>query len=347
MSFLTRKISSKILIALSVIIIALGGLFALGILKINWNTGEINVTKNEKPEEKGVECPTDGHYVSLDQTKNRPFAIMIENHPDARPQSGLAKAEIVYEGVTEGGITRFMAVYGCNQDVAEIGPIRSARGYFLEWVKELNAFYAHAGGSTEGLNLIKAYDILDLNDSQKYFWRDKKRLSPHNLYTSIDKLISYAKSKKYEIEADITKLKFKDDDKQAEPEGKEITVEFSGIVYEVKWIFEADKDAYRRVMAGGTHKDKSGETIYAKNVIVQFVESSQFKEGDKTLIDLKNIGFGDAWVFLDGRVIKGTWRKESQTARTKFYNSKGQEIEFNRGPIWIEVLEKGKEVKIK
>jgi hypothetical protein len=272
---------------------------------------------------------------------------MIENHPDARPQSGLSKAEIVYEGVTEGGITRFMAVYACQEDVPEIGPIRSARGYFLEWVKELSAFYVHAGGSGEGLNLIKTYSILDLNDSAKYFWRDKKRLAPHNLYSSLAELRDYAKSKKYDLEADITPLKFKDDSPLAEPEAKEVTVNFSGITYQVKWIFDPEKDSYRRVLAGGTQKDKSGDIIYAKNVVIQFVESSQFKEGSNTLLEINNIGFGDAWVLLDGRIIKGTWRKESQTARTKFYTSGGQEIEFNRGPIWMEEIEKGKEVTIK
>src|SRR5581483_1401572 len=120
----------------------------------------------------------------------RPFAVVVENHPDARPQSGLSQADVVYEALAEGGITRFLAIFQ-SQDVKSIGPVRSARTYFNDWAQEWGAVYAHVGGNSDALALIKA-GIPGVSDADQffndpYFTRISSRRPPHNTYTSINK----------------------------------------------------------------------------------------------------------------------------------------------------------------
>nr|MCU0495649.1 DUF3048 domain-containing protein [Chloroflexaceae bacterium] len=129
----------------------------------------------------------------------RLVAVMIDNHPDARPQSGMNAAALVFEALAEGGVTRYMAVYEpkANASISEIGPVRSARSYFVEWAKGLNAVYTHAGGSPEGLLLAEtATEIANLDALRDgaeglYFWRSTTRFAPHNLYTSTELLRKY------------------------------------------------------------------------------------------------------------------------------------------------------------
>ena len=115
--------------------------------------------------------------------------VMIDNHPDSRPASSLAKAKIVYEAPVEGGLTRYLAIFDSKQVVAEVGPVRSARAYFLSWLQEYGrGLYMHSGGSPEALSAIKTKKIFDANEFfwGEYYWRSSDRPAPHNLYTSSD-----------------------------------------------------------------------------------------------------------------------------------------------------------------
>ncbi|MEK7519092.1 MAG: DUF3048 domain-containing protein, partial [Patescibacteria group bacterium] len=134
-----------------------------------------------------------------------PVAVMIDNAGSARPQSSLQAASIVYEALVEGGITRFMAVFD-QGDVKEIGPVRSARQYFLEWLAEYEAAYAHAGGSPEALTNIRRERIHDINgigSASNAFFRDSTRPAPHNLYTSGMKMFITTRANKLKY-SDIT-----------------------------------------------------------------------------------------------------------------------------------------------
>src|SRR5262245_41185552 len=123
--------------------------------------------------------------------RQRPFVVMIDNHPDAYPQSGLDHAAVVFEALAEFGVTRFMAVLapGITTDAPNIGPVRSTRLYFAQWAMGFHALYAHAGGSPQGLELVESTDqLINLDalrrDGGAYFARNSDRDAPHNLYTS-------------------------------------------------------------------------------------------------------------------------------------------------------------------
>lgn len=294
------------------------------------------------PTPKLVRAPLSGVMVTEDKAKRKPLAVSIENHTDSRPQSGLNKASLIYEALAEGGITRFLAFYQEN-DVEEIGPVRSARTYFLDWLSEFDALFAHCGGNIDALDLIIPYGIKDLDEFKwgtAGYWRDNTRFAPHNLYTSTEKLWGIAKEAGYEITADILGYLFKEDlEKEKRPQSAKVLIGYT-YPYDVSYEYDSKNNSYLRSMAGTPHLDKiTGEQILAKNVAVMFVPTSYgyTRLGEQTVI-IQTIGSGEALVFQDGSFIHGTWKKDSRTSRAKFLDSSGQEIKLNVGTTWIEVV---------
>lgn len=296
-------------------------------------------TQIEQPK---VISPLDGIAYPSDVANRHPLAVMIENHPDARPQSGLINASIVYEAITEGGITRFMAVFGPT-DAPEVGPIRSARLFYMDWVKEYDAYYAHDGGNEDALANIGKYQIKDLQNTTAYFTRDSKGrnvASEHTLFSTTAKLYSYAGSKKYASTSNYETLKFKADG-PADPAGKGTTIDFSSASYKVAWAYDPTTNTYARTMAGTGHTDRTNkEQIKTNNIVIQTVERTfqpTGSYGSQNYV-FKNIGSGKAYVLQDGKVISATWKKTALTSRTKFFNDQGVEIQFNPGKTWYEII---------
>lgn len=305
---------------------------------------------NPKPsqivEKKKVTCLLDGTEVEEDLANQHPVAVMVENSLDARPQVGLNEAQIVYEAVAEGGITRFMAIYSCAAP-EKVGPVRSARTYYLDWLSEYNAFYAHVGGNWDALQKIKEYKILDL-DQFRYgaaaYWRVPQagKAIEHTMYTSVKKLLNIAKKNKWDMTGSYQTWEFKDDlAKEQRPATNTVTIDFSTPNYQVKWIYDPETNTY-------TRSQTKGPSIKAKNVVIQWTEKWPVvsKIGEKGYA-MKTVGTGKAKILIDGKVIEGSWSKSERTSRTWFYDSSGQKIKFNRGQIWIEIVQKEMPVKIK
>lgn len=296
----------------------------------------------EKEEETGhqKERLIDGVLVSQDTKEKTLKAITIENNMHARPHSGLDKANLVLEVPVEGGITRFLAIFDGSIDVLEIGPIRSARPYFLDWAKEYDGLYSHVGGSPDALKTIKNdMNIVNLDQyfQSEYYWRSSKRPRPHNVYTSIELLERAVRD--YDLGVSGFKSwRFKDDaeiDQRGNDE-LEIFIDYSFEENEVKWIYDKDNNDYIRYQAREKHLTKDNEWIRSKNVIIQKTKVLSIDSEDRK--DITVIGSGDAIIFLDGKAIEGYWKKQSQNKRTIFYDENGDEIEFNRGTTWIEVV---------
>ncbi len=304
----------------------------------------------------------------------RPLTVMVENHAEARPQSGLSKVDVVYEAVAEGGITRLLAVYYCGAAAEDfiIGPVRSARTYYLDFASEYGDYplYAHVGGANQpgpsnALGQISDYGWLAKgNDMNQFslgfptFWRDYERLgrpvaTEHTMYTTADKLYEIAHQRGLDAkddegnkwDEDWRSWKFKDD---ASGKGNVDNIKFnfwSGYQeYEVNWQYNQENNQYLRFTGGQTHKDfNNDEQLSAKVVVVQFMREKG------PINDLKHLlytttGTGKAIVFQDGQATQATWSKAKRQERTIFEDSKGKEIEFNRGPIWIEIVPAGKQV---
>lgn len=274
----------------------------------------------------------------------RPVAVVVENHPDSRPQSGLAGAGMVYETLAEGGITRFMAVY--QQSLPEnIGPVRSARTYFAEIADELGAVFAHVGGNSDALAGIKAgvYKRIENADQfflDSYFRRSASRPMPHNVYASAGRLRQLIADKNWDGQNTAAPWLYKDDEPAAEPV-ENISVDFSTEEYRVKWQYDKTDNSYLRFLAGKPHTDlESGRQIEAKNILVQYVKTFSVQSDTPLSIGMDLDGGGKAVVFFDGKAIPGTWKKEG--GRTRFYDGRGFEIKLNRGISWVELVPKEK-----
>jgi hypothetical protein len=285
--------------------------------------------------------PLDGLPTTNEKINRRPLAVMIENTPSARPQAGLDQASVVYEGITEGGITRFLAIY-LENDPKVIGPVRSARPHFIYLAQGYDAAFVHCGESLEALEAFDRDPTIRNLDQMQYgtsFWRDNKRRKPHNLYTSSEKL-----------RAAVTKLGW---DGVANPpsfaagpaitEGtaaRDVTLRFGGAAgYDLRLVYDEKKGGYLRYMDGKAHVDAvTGKPLVMKNVIIQDVDAAPFADSKLETLNVTVLGGGSGYVLSNGlkRVI--TWQKDSENALTKYADYGGAPLPWQPGAFWVILL---------
>ncbi len=284
-----------------------------------------------------------GQLVVPEIAERRPMAVMVENHPDARPQGGLSQAEVVYEMVAEGGITRYVAIF--QQDAEAIGPVRSARDYFAELADSWGAVYAHVGGSPEALEQIKngVYkNLTDINEFYQgnYFTRIKTRVAPHNTYISTSKLLEY--------EAVIDKVPtippqpftFTDTAVVAPEIASSVAIDFSLPSYKVLFTYDSATQKYLRSVAGKADADAVTKSQLApKTVIVQETDINPIPGDDKFRVNLRTTGTGKAYIFQNGGVTTAAWKREPGKP-TQYLDMQNNPISFMPGQFWIALVSK-------
>ncbi|OGK21113.1 hypothetical protein A2866_02855 [Candidatus Roizmanbacteria bacterium RIFCSPHIGHO2_01_FULL_39_8] len=342
------------------------------------SNGNKTPSANES-EPKTEACPLNGKLYGKSQMQKweqrRPLGVMIENSTEARPQSGLNSADIIYEAVAEGGITRFLAIFYCN-DASYVGPVRSARIYFVKLLQGYGDYplYAHVGGANTDGPADALGEIDDIgwglyNDLNQFavpfpnFWRDYERLpnrvTEHTVYTNTTKLWDFAKTKRNLTNVDkkgvawdqqFKPWTFKDDAKQGE-RGSADKIGFGfwdqfGADYGVTWNYDKVTNSYKRVNGGQPHLDKNtGKQIEAKNVIVIFANESPANDGyPGGHILYKLTGSGEGIVFENGKATKVTWNKKDEESQLTFFDQNGKGIDLVRGLTWVEILPIGNEV---
>lgn len=270
------------------------------------------------------------------------IAVMIDHSAYAWPQIGTDQAFLVYEAPVEGNIPRLMAFYVEGDTVPEIGPVRSARPYFVEWANELDAMYAHVGGSPDGLDLVRELGVFDLNQffNGDRFWRSTRRSAPHNVFTSTEKLkqaLQEAREEDREVELDYEPWLFQTDRNKTPESGDGIKVDFNGSeIYSVRWEYKALDNRYLRYQGSKPYMTADDLRVLADNVAVMITDIEVIDGvGRKSL---RTIGEGEAVILQNGSLIEGTWKKESADSRLRFYDDDGNEIKMNPGTTWIEVV---------
>lgn len=273
---------------------------------------------------------------------SRAVAVSVENSPAARPQSGLEEAEIVYEFMLEGGITRFLAIFWPDLP-AKVGPIRSARPALAKTADFYDALFLHAGASPDGFKLLAEENILHLDQiyQSKYFWRSSKRRAPHNLYSGkppLEKYLNQLAEKEYPDQFNFLTASVVSDFKKA----VEITVDYWGS-YSVLYHYNSFDNDYSRFLnnKNNPHLMESGQQIKVKNIIVQFVKTATKDSEGRQKIDLKS--GGRMFLFRDGIALKGSW--ENSGGRIEYFNEAGEKMEINPGKSWIQVVPNGTEIK--
>lgn len=297
---------------------------------------------------KGSPCPLTGIAVSDEEDlKLRPVAVMIDNEYNARPQSGLLEAEIVYEIPVEGNITRYMAVYH-HSNTDKIGPVRSARPYFIDKALEFNAVYVHCGGSPQALQDLVSLKVSTLNDlkGSPCFWRANDRRMPHNLYTSTRLMREVIESKKFNNKTAPQYFKFSEE--FMIPEGKNtqaISFNYSKN-YIVGYEYDEKNKLYYRTVNGVRLKDKeSGKEITTTNIIVE--KTTVKVLDDVGRLKVNNIGKNRGYCLTGGKLSEIEWIKSDRSARTVYKDLKGNEIIINKGNTWIQVVPDYVRVEIK
>jgi len=308
-----------------------------------------------KESEKNIVNALTGVEYTEEESKDwkdlRPLGVMINNHQDARPQAGLIDAEFTYEIVAEGGITRFLAFY---QSVLpeKIGPIRSAREYYLVLAKEMgDAMLMHHGYSPQALVAIETWPVRSLQRGAAPYWRENPRnvAIEHTLYASGKEVVKKGLELGWEGKsANFYVWQFKDDATaySAMPQATTIAYDFwyPGD-FSAEWTYDSATNDYFRFMGYDSvgksvpHIDETtNQQLKVKNLIVQFATETKIAGDDKNRLDYEFVGSGKGYVFIDGRVIEVTWSKAERDVRTKYYDMNGSEIRFNRGKFWVSVL---------
>lgn len=282
---------------------------------------------------RGPRRHVDGLVMSDAHATNTPIiAVMIDDAPDGQPASGVGAASVVFEVPVEGPLTRLMALYPSDATVPKIGPVRSARPYFADWVKEYNAVYAHVGGSPVGLERIQQLNIRDLNEFYfgKYYARAADRERPHNVFMTMDNLRQAITDRKFDVAPDFVPWPWKEDD-PAVIDPASTTPPF----FPDGWEYNHERNAYRRPYGSGIYREADGNEVWAKNVIVMHTDIAVIDDVLRKRI--RTIGEGSAEIYLDGRKVVGAWKKRSSAGRLRFYSSDDHEVQFNAGLTWIMV----------
>jgi Protein of unknown function (DUF3048) N-terminal domain/Protein of unknown function (DUF3048) C-terminal domain len=288
--------------------------------------------------------PLDGETVPPGLTDRRPIAVIIDNHPEARPQWGVGAASRVYEAITEGGITRYLAVYG-RGDASRVGPVRSVRTQFLDYAAEVGAGVAHVGGNEDALDIMPRLRIPNL-DEFRFAEAYHRIFHPgiayeHTMFTSTTRLraLRAAMADGGSLASDPQLWK-EDRPVEQRPRGSTVTIDFSLPAYRVSWVYRPATNEYARVIAGRPDIDAgTGSQLTAKVVAIAGVPRMHARThiGEDTWI-FADLGSGPAWVVEDGAMVPGTWRKASAADRLRFLDAAGHEIAFDRGTEWIEII---------
>lgn len=271
-------------------------------------------------------------------------AVMIENSREARPQSGLQEAGVVFEAIAEGGITRYLALY---QDTApeSIGPVRSVRPYYIDWAFAFNPSIAHVGGSPEALQLLKTLGAQDLDQGANAgsYTRTTDRYAPHNVYTSFARLQELQQKKGF-TSSEFTGFVFKEEAQPAAtPTASAVSVAISSAFYNSSYAYDKASNTYLRALAGTAHNDeRTGKQIAPSNVVVLTVPYSI--QSDRIHSQYGTIGSGEVHIFQDGTVVKGTWHKSSRDSQITFVSADGQPIKLTPGQTWVTAVDSSNKV---
>ena len=341
----------KALIAILVILIIVAG--AVLVYKITKDKENTQVIANEdQTKTANNEEPKEEKEVQIFKGNDRPIAVMIDNHSSAWPQAGLNNAYMVYEIIVEGGETRLMALFkGAN--IEKIGPVRSARHYFIDYAMENDAIYTHFGQSPQAQSDIKKYDIDDINgiaEDGTTFWRVKDKSAPHNAVTSTKKLLQSAKNKNYKTTSTKESvLNYVTDEVNLESGQGAITVTIPhSNLQTVKYVYDEEKKVYVRYARNKEQTDwDTKQPVTTKNIIITFCDNYTLQDSEnKGRQGLKNIGTFDGYYITNGKAIKIKCEKASREEQTIYKDLEGNEINVNDGNTFVNICPKDANVVI-
>ncbi len=304
-----------------------------------------------------VPAPLTGRLVPPEVAARRPIAVMIDDQRAARPQSGFTDASVVWQAPAEGGIPRYMLVFQ-EGDPPSVGPVRSARQYFIDWAAEWRAVYVHVGGSPQALSTLAAKgagqvvwnaDEIRWGSGGHYLWRIMQRPAPHNVYTSGDRLRELAAAVGATDELLVASWTFAPDAPIADrPTGGSIA--FAYPENAIQYAYDRATNSYLRSVTGEQPQVDAGTgaPVAPKNVVIMLMRFGPLNDAnpEKKRLEALDVGAGPAWIATNGRTIQGTWRKDSLTALTRFFDAAGDPVTLTIGQTFVQVVQTGTKVTV-
>jgi hypothetical protein len=297
-------------------------------------------------------APLSGRLVEPELAARHPIAVMVDDHWDARPQSGFSEASVVWQAPAEGGIPRYMMLFA-EGSPKSVGPVRSARLYFVQWAAEWNAVYVHAGGSPQAIALLRAkgrgelvFDADEFRWGGRYLWRTTDRFAPHNVYSDGKSLRIIAQKVGAKEVSEKPAWKFADDAVlDLRPKGARI--DFAYQYGKIGYRYHRASNTWRRYVGGALQRDRANNRVVApKNVVIMEMRFGLLGPGQKGRLEADNIGTGRAWIATNGTTIKGTWKKASVAGPTRFFDRSGKQVVLTRGQTFVQVIPAGTTVKV-
>ncbi|WP_069649335.1 DUF3048 domain-containing protein [Caloranaerobacter ferrireducens] len=296
-----------------------------------------------------IQSPLSGIYAPKEKVLRRPVAVMYDNHPRARWQSGISQAEIIYEFLVEGKYTRYMALFLLNEPEL-IGPVRSARPYFITTLLEYDPVYVRCGGSEAAkadVKKLKIADIDALTSSKRVFWRYNKtgKRKPHNLYTSMEVIRKTQKERKYRLKGNFEAFEFNKEDINIDGiQANTVKIEYFDN-NTTKYVYDEEDKVYKRYKDGKLHVDELDKSIItAKNIIIQRAKTKVIDSYGRLAIEL--VGKGKGIYITNGKAIDIGWEKKTRESKTLYFDLSGNRIKLNPGNTWIQVVKPSTKVTI-
>lgn len=301
------------------------------------------IENEEKEDANKVVSPLDGLKYYPEELNKRAVAVSIDNHPDARWQSGLKDAEIIYEFQVEYPYTRYLAIL-LAKEPERVGPVRSARPYIIYYAMENDAIFVHVGGSEDAFAEIKRLGVPEVDGLYSgAMWRynDTGKFAPHNMYTTLNSIRSEAQRKGFRAEGDFEKYSFYEKSVALSKQFEVSDAKKINITYNKEntsgYVFDDDTRLYLRFKDKEKHLDElDNKQLTTKNIIIL--------EAPKSVLDnvgrlyLETIGTGKGIYCTEGESIEINWKKDSEKDRTIFFTG-DKELKLNPGNTWIQIVD--------
>lgn len=303
---------------------------------ISNNVNDIGKADNDSEETPKIEQP------KIFSGSTRAVAVMIDNEKPAWPHSGLADAYMIYEAIIEGGETRLMAIFK-NKLPEKIGPIRSARHYFVSFALEHDAIFTHFGWSPQAENLITQNDVNNINGvTSDYKIFSRIGSGYHNAYTSLEKILNLAKQKGYfttSADDPIYQISTKEYDLSQGMAVNNVYIEYSKL-HNVSYVYDQNQKVFLRSMRSIKDVDReTGLQYFAKNIIIIKANNYTLNDGEnkgRQQVDI--VGSGTGYYLTNGKYIDITWKKDSIKSKTYIYDKSGNQITLNDGITYVQVV---------
>jgi Protein of unknown function (DUF3048) N-terminal domain/Protein of unknown function (DUF3048) C-terminal domain len=271
-----------------------------------------------------------------------PFAVMIDNIAEARPQFGLGSADVVYEAPAEAGIPRLMPLFlRQGGEASRIGPVRSTRHYFVELANEFRTPLVHIGASPQGFEMLSQTGLPDLDETRDDpgFTRDRRRLAPHNAFVSTSSIREALQQRGIQTNASsgpFTFGGFKDGTQAA----TSLKINYpGGERYSVEYTYEPDSRLYPRIMDGQPHKDgETGQQYAARSILIQWVNVQPIPNDPALRVEVDLVGSGKGLLLADGTQVPLTWSKASVKDPTTFQREDGTPFSVPEGQVWVQIV---------